>query len=290
MLLKQGVEIMKKGIIISSVLTIISLVLGCFMLFAELPEYEFFLIIEAISVLLFSIAVVTVIFSYALLKKQCTKMKTGYKIVVLFLIVITALYIPCAFISCHDEYTPEMQYVNNKDYIQKFLPITDVNEIKTRDDLLQSSIGYTNYPGFSELYVVDMNINGRYDLVYTKSLNPVYNIRSIITTNLTLKAEAINGDWVSDIYNINGTKVHIYTNEKDMVGCISYYGNMLTVFVTNYKEFFISEEAFAEYLCEQYKLIDENLTAQIFRDEPWYNVPFYINALTEPYEDSKYFA
>lgn len=75
-----------------------------------------------------------------------------------------------------------------------------------------------------------------------------------------------------------------------MVGCISYYGNMLTVFVTNYKEFFISEETFAEYLCEQYKLIDENLIAQIFRDEPWYNVPFYINALTEPYEDSKYFA
>ena len=288
--MQKGVEIMKKNIIVSSVLTIISIILGCFMLFAELPEYEFFLIIEAISVLLFSIAVVTVIFSYVLLKKQSPKVKTGYKIVVLFLVIITTLYIPCAFISCHDEYTPEIQYVNNKDYIQKFLPITDVDDIKTRDDLLQSTIGYTNYPGFSELGVVDMNINGRYDLVYTKSLNPVYNIRSILTTKYTLKTEAVNGEWVSDIYNINGTKVHIYSNRKDMVGCISNYGNKMTVFITNYKDFFVSEEAFAEYLCEQYKLIDECLTSQIFRDEPWYNVPFYINALNELYEDSEYFA
>lgn len=281
---------MKKGIIISSVLTLVSIILGCYMLFAELPEYEYFLIIEAIAVLLFAIAVVTIIFSAVLLKTtHPSRVKTGYKFVVLFLIIITVMYIPCAYISCYDEYTPEMQYVNNDEYIQQFLPITDVSEIETRDDLLKSIIMYTNYPCFSELAVGDKSGFDSYKLVYTKSLNPVYNLRGILGIKFTLKAEAVNGDWNSDIYNINGTKVHVYSNSKDMYGYISNYGNIMTVFINNCKEMFASEEVFAEFISKQYKLADECLTSQCFRDEPWYNVPFYVKALTEPYEDTGYF-
>lgn len=283
-------NIMKKSIIISSVLMLVSVILGCYMLFAEIPEYEYFLIIEAVAVLLFAITVVTLIFRAVLLKtEQSSRVKTGYKFIVLFLIIITVLYIPCAFISCYDEYTPEMQYVNNEEYIQQFLPITDISEIETRDDLLRSMILYTNYPGFSELAVVDMHGFDRYELVYTKSLNPVYNLRSILGIKYTLMTESINGDWISDIYNINGTEVHVYSNSKDMYGYINNYGNIMSVLKHNCREIFTSEEAFAEYISKQYVLADECLSSMCFRDAPWYDVPFYVNALTEPYEDIEYF-
>lgn len=264
---------------------LISFVLGCCMLFAEIPEYEYFLIIEAISILLFSISFATISLGVVLKKtQQSSNIKKVYKIIVLFLVVITVLYIPMAFISCYDEYTPEKDYIENKEYIQKFLPISDVTEIKTRDDLLQSMILYTNYPGYSELSVVDMHLDNRYDLLYISSLNPVYNLRAVCQMKFTLKTEAVNGEWTESIYNVDGVKVYVYSNSKDMLGCIKNYGRIITIFTENCKDIFKTESDFAEYIYEQYQLSNECVTSKCFRDAPWYDIPFYVKALSEPYE------
>lgn len=276
---------MKKRIIISAVLTFVSVVLCCYMLFAEIPEYEYFLAIEAISVLLFAISLVTLMFSVILKKtEQSAGAKKVYKIIVLFLIIITVLYIPIAFISCYDEYTPEKFYVDNKEYIQQYLPVSDVNEIETRDDMLRSLIMYTNYPGFSEFSVVDRQGFDRYYLIYTKSLNPVYNLRAVLNIKLILITESINEEWTESIYSIDGTKVFIYSNSNDRLGYIKNYGRIIMIHTEDCNDMFVTESDFAKYICEQYKLSDECVTSKCFRDAPWYDIPFYVKALSEPYE------
>lgn len=281
---------MKKGIIISSALTFVSVVLGCYMCFAKIPEYPYFLIIETISILFFAIAVVTLVFGAMMSKAtDSARLKKIYGAIVSALVAVAVLYTPCAFISSYNGYIPEMHYINNTDYVQQFLPITDISEIKTKDDLLQSAIIYSTYPGFSELVVCDINGFDRYDLVYTKSLNPVYNLRGILGIRSTLITESVNGDWESDKYNIDGNAIHVYSNRKAMYGYIKNYGNIMTVMVNNCNEIFTSNEDFAEYIFNQYELADECLTSQHFRDAPWYDAPFYIKAWTEHYTEMEYF-
>ncbi len=275
---------MKKNFIISAVLTLIDLILGCYMLFAQLPEYEYFLIIEVISILLFAVAVTTLVVGLLLPKtNNSCRLKKAYITIVSVLVVSAVLYTPCAFISCYEEYTPEVHYIENGDYIQQFLPLIDINEVKTRDDLFNSIIMYTDYPGFSHLTVCNRTGLKNYEMKFTKSLNPIYNLRNAFDVMNTCYTSEKNN------YIIRGTKVCVYSDIDNLYGYINRYGKCITISASNCKADFISENAFAEYVCEQFELADTCVTSKCFRDAPWYDIGYYIKALSEPYESSEYF-
>lgn len=263
---------------------------GCYMFFAELPEYEYFLIIEVISVLFFVIAVLTFVFFILLPKVTNTnRLNKIYFFIISSLIAISILYIPCAFISCYDEYTPEMHYIENREYIQQFFPFKNVAEITTKKDLNNSRIMYTNYPGFSKLIVGDIDGVKFYKMEFTKTLNPIYNLREAFNIIFTLNFTTYYDFDQSKEITINEKKIKIYISDDDVFGYINNYGKCVTVVAENCRGEFSSDKEFAEFVYNQYVLSDECTTSKVFRDKPWYDVLYYVNMLSEPYKPTEYF-
>lgn len=270
-----------------------SIILICPIIFLDSIDYFTVMVAEICSLLVLLIAIVATGCYYMLLKTLNKKLvKKSFVAILCGLIAIVGAYSFCVFISAYDMHIPEDYYINEPDYIQKFLPFGDVEDIKDYDDLMDSSVMYTNHPGYTKIEVVCNK--KQYMMRYVQSLNPAYFIKHKLSVAKTLNASKLylfqpEFDNVVTVY-IDDVIIEVYTGDNDIYASAEKFGNYITVMAENCRYEYEDEQAFAELVYEQFALAEDCAKRQIFRDKPWYDIAYYIKRLKEPYVNIEYFS
>lgn len=276
--------------IASIVLFLTSVILNLSLLFIDSLEFEHALIVISLSTLLFAVSVLLLVLGKIIVNAENEKkVKRFFAVVIASINCFVLLFTACAFITCYDSYTPKDLYFTDRDYIQSFFPVKDIADIKTRDDLNDGCLEYSNFPGSTNIKVYSYDKPLSYEMNYISTLNPILKLRYITKTFYYTHFDPYGLSENYSEYVFDNLKIKVYSDNYRMFAYVEKSTELLSVLVNHYESKFATQEEFAEMVNGQIELLSHKDYSNKFRERPWYDILFYLREWNEPYEESKYF-